>query len=56
MAELLQPSSQNSGSVSRRHRLGLLALDYHQQKISRSLHSEDLHANNFDYGESKLLC
>jgi hypothetical protein len=56
MAELLQPSSQNSGAVSRRHRLGFLALDYHQQKISRSLHSEDLHANNFDYGESKLLC
>jgi hypothetical protein len=53
MAELLQPSSQNSGAVSRRHRLGLLALDYHQQKISRY---EDLHANNFDYGESKLLC
>jgi hypothetical protein len=53
MAELLQRSLQNSGAVSRHHRLGLLALDYHQQKISRY---EDLHANNFDYGESKLSC
>jgi hypothetical protein len=49
MAELLQPSSLNSSAVSRRHRLGLLALDYHQRKISSSPHSKDLPANNFDY-------